>query len=211
MGLFWVINDSETRVAVWRITETEEELYSLSNNGFKNKFTNPKRRVEWMTVRLILKFLKIDEPIEYTLNGRPFFSSGEQNISISHSGQMVAVALNPKLHVGVDVEHIDRRYNAIESKYLSEIEKGWIDIEDQKQMALTWCIKESVYKLPWSSSKYFTRDILIPELNIQPDGGTIEVHTKEQGFTYLLNPKYIFFDEYCLSWVTFNDQKQEEE
>jgi len=207
MGLFWVINDKETRVAVWRITETEDELYALSKNGFQNQFTNVKRRVEWMTVRLILKFMNIDEPIEYTRNGRPYFSSGSQNISISHSGPMVAVAFSPKLHVGVDIEHIDRRYNAVASKYLSDEEKVWIDVENQKQMALTWCIKESVYKLPWGSNKCFTKDIHVPKMEVHPDGGTVDVCINEKGFRYKLNPKYIFFDEYCLSWVIFHDQE----
>lgn len=205
MGLFWVINDVDTRVAVWRITETEEELYKLSNNGIKVEYTSAKRRIEGLAVRLILQFLKIDEPIEYTSNGRPYLPSGQQNISISHSGPMVAVALNPKLHLGVDIEHIDRRYLTIASKYLTTEETNWIDLDNQKMMALAWCIKESAYKLPWDNEKIFTEDIQIPSFKISPDGGTVEVAIREGDHFLNLQPKYVFFDEYCLSWIVLKN------
>jgi len=204
MGFYKQINDDQAQVALWRITETEEELKVLTGLDLSDKYAYPRRRLEVMVVRALLNHLNHFEQINYHPNGRPFFSNNDPHLSISHTAKMVAIAFSSKHNIGVDVERVNRDFAEVAYKYLSEDEFKWVDLTDQKLLALIWCIKESIYKLPWEKPKNFSADINISKIDKLGTEGAVKVEVADLERQIDLTLKYQYFDEFCLSWVLSN-------
>ncbi|RPH31337.1 MAG: 4'-phosphopantetheinyl transferase superfamily protein [Bacteroidales bacterium] len=204
MGFYRLIDDSQVQIALWRITETEEDLKNLTGLDLSSKYAYPRRRIETMVVRAMLNHLNHFEPISYHPNGRPYYSDGKPHISISHTANMVVVAFSQELCIGVDIERVNRDFKIVANKYLSVNELQWINLEHQKSLALAWCIKESVYKLPWREAKHFINDISISRYNNPANSGIINVEVIDLNEIHQLELKYLFFDDFCLSWVVSN-------
>jgi len=201
MGLFRVIDDNNSQIALWRIVESEQELKDLTGLDYTNYYSYPRRRIERMVVRAILNQLNHFEPINYHTNGRPYYSNGTPHISISHTSKMVAVGFCQNKSIGVDVEGVSRDFKKVAYKYLTQNELKWINLNHQESLALAWCIKESVYKLPWKVNKCFTSDINILDFKDLSSNGIVKVDVIDLDITHHLELKYLFFDEFCLSWV----------
>lgn len=206
MGLFRVIEDSNSQIAIWKVTESEQELKEMTGIDLSNIYTYPRRRIERMVTRAILDRLNHFEPVNYHPNGRPYYYEGTPHISISHASKVVVVGFSQSMSVGVDVEKANRDFKIVANKYLTNDELQWINLDHQKSLALAWCAKESLYKLPWKGGKCFTTDINIQNFNPISDDGVINVDVIDLDDTHHLQVKYHFFDEFCLSWV-LSDQK----
>ncbi len=205
MGLFKVIEDGNSQVAIWKVTETEQELKELTGIDLTNSYTFPRRRIERMVTRAILDRLNHFEPVNYHPNGRPYYYEGNPYISISHAAKLVVVGFCQKMCIGVDVECTNRDFRIVADRYLTPKELEWFDLDHQKSLALAWCVKESVYKLPWKLAKNFTNDINISKFTNPADSGTINVEVVDLNETHQLDLKYQFFDEFCISWVISTD------
>jgi phosphopantetheinyl transferase len=82
------------------------------------------RQSEWLTVRVLLKNLLGEEKqILYTDSGKPYLADSSYFISISHTQGHVAVALDEKDPVAIDIEHISPRVERIRSRFMSEAEE----------------------------------------------------------------------------------------
>jgi len=204
MGLFRVIEDNNSQVAIWKVTESEQELKGLTGIDLTNSYSLPRRRIERMVTRAILDRLNHFEPVNYHPNGRPYYYEGSPYISISHAAKLVVVGFSQKMSIGVDVELTNRNFRIVADRYLTPKELEWINLEHQKSLALAWCIKESVYKLPWKEVKQFTTDINIHKYSNLTDNGVVYVDVIDLNETHQLELKYLFFDEFCLSWVVSN-------
>jgi 4'-phosphopantetheinyl transferase len=200
MGLFRVIEDSNSQVAIWKVTESEQELIELTGIDLTNSYAFPRRRIERLVTRAILDRLNHFEPVNYHPNGRPYYYEGSPYISISHAAKLVVVGFCQRMSIGVDVERTKRDFRIVADRYLTPKELDWINLNHQKSLALAWCIKESIYKLPWKHPKCFTTDINIENFGTISDNGLANVEVIDSNINYQLNLKYLFFDEFCLSW-----------
>lgn len=113
----------------------------------QQRFKSSKRQKEWLGVRLLLKhLLGSNVQIAYKSSGAPFLINSNKHISISHSGTLVAIALNNE-KVGIDLQIISDKPLKIKSRFLSNAE---IQMMGGQLDALTavklWCAKEAVYK-----------------------------------------------------------------
>lgn len=201
MGLFKVVEDNNSQIAIWKVTESEQELKEMTGIDLTSCYTSPRRRIERMVTRAILDRLNHFEPINYHPNGRPYYYEGSPYISISHAAEVVVVGFCQNMSVGVDVERTNRDFRKVADKYLTPEELEWISLEQRNSLALAWCIKESVYKLPWKEAKVFTTDINILGLDGISDSGVVNVEVIDSNETIHLLLKYLFFSEFCLSWV----------
>lgn len=89
-------------------------------------------------------------PISEDDNGKPYLEGIPICYSISHSGDMVAVALSPK-EVGCDVECKSKNAMSIAEHFFSEDEVAFLrSIDDESRQGLEftrlWTMKESVVK-----------------------------------------------------------------
>jgi len=201
MGLFRVIEDNNSQIAIWKVTETEQELKELTGIDLSDSYAFPRRRIERMVTRAVLDRLNHFESLNYHPSGRPYYYEGSPYISISHTAKLVVVGFCQKMSIGVDVERINRNFRIVADRYLTPKELEWIDLDHNNSLALAWCIKESVYKLPWTEAKNFTNDIIIQKFEKPADSGSVYVDVIDLNETHRLELKYLFFDEFCLSWV----------
>ena len=120
--------DNKAEIAVWQITETEEELKALSSTPSDEMeeiswIKSESLRKQRLAVRALLNEL-FDEKVylSHHDNGKPFLENRVTNISITHTDKYVAVILHETEDVGIDVESLDRDFSAVELKALSEDE-----------------------------------------------------------------------------------------
>ncbi len=199
-------------LALWRIEEDEEFLKAyIDGDSFPvlTSLKDGKRRLEWLATRCCLKVLGINDSIMYMPNRRPFLSKGEHHISITHSYPYVAVLQSVKFQVGVDIESLGREFSRIADKYLTLGERGWIDLEDNRSMAIVWSAKEALYKLPGMEGLNSFVDMTILPIRRVRARGTIQALVRVGGRVQKFNMEYAFFDHFVITWVACNPRLME--
>lgn len=87
-------------------------------------------------------------PIALTERGKPYFTEGSWQFSISHSKGHVFCALSQK-PIGIDAEEWDRQINlGLADKILSPMEREQFEKAEDKRIALLnfWVLKEAAAK-----------------------------------------------------------------
>ena len=199
--------DNEAEIAVWQITETEEELKELSATPSDEMeeisfIRSESLRKQRLAVRALLNTL-FDEKVylSHHDNGKPYLENNPVNISITHTEKYVAVILHEEENVGIDIESLDRDFSAVEKKALSEDEID--DLEDEKrneQLAIYWCAKEAIFKLLSRYNVDFAEQIEIERFRPRGEGeleATFIAKNEEEEFDL----EYITFDRHVLVWV----------
>ena len=114
--------DNNAKVAVWQITETEEELRALSSTPSDEMeeisfIKSESLRKQRLAVRALLNELFEDKVyLAHHDNGKPYIENNSINISITHTEKYVAVILDRDDEVGIDIESLDRDFSVVESK-----------------------------------------------------------------------------------------------
>lgn len=143
-------------IAIWRITESSDELYAmLATHRYDAQLFEKKnegRRVEWLAVRLLIKELFGDAcEVAYHPTGRPYLEGCDVHISISHTKGFAAVAYHRVFPIGTDIEYISSRVERIAHRFTSQEESSYIDVNDEHDRQLyhliNWSAKETLYKL----------------------------------------------------------------
>ena len=89
-------------------------------------------------------------------HGKAFLIDNDSHISITHTAEFVAVAINPTAAVGIDMEKTDPKLQRTSKKYLSPPE--YDHAQDQMdRLCMYWCAKEALYKL-YGKKKISFRD-----------------------------------------------------
>jgi phosphopantetheinyl transferase len=122
--------------------------------GFKSK----KRQFEYYFSRLLWLSFKLDEKIIYLPSGKPTLTDGF--ISMTHSGNMVAIALSKHQDIGIDLEMISQKIDKVKHKILHP-KDAYKNLQELTQL---WIVKESVYKLFDGSDVFFMNNVLTKEL-----------------------------------------------
>ena len=135
-------------VAFWKMEETEEQLRAMcdltdEDNCRIGRCSAPKRRIELLSVRALLKAVGIHQTIHYN-DRKPYLDNGY--ISISHSANMAAIIYNPDFSVGIDIEVVAPRIRRIASRAFSDVELVIAD-DDIEKLTILWNCKECVFKL----------------------------------------------------------------
>ncbi|MCO6460229.1 MAG: 4'-phosphopantetheinyl transferase superfamily protein [Saprospiraceae bacterium] len=203
---------SELSLFLWEITEDidwfrkDAMLTEMENNEF-DAMTG-KRRLEYMVQRFLLrKNLEGNRPIMLkTRNGKPYLINRPEQISISHSKNLLILSVGTKNH-GVDLEKIDPRINRLASKFCNEEE---MRVPDYTQAdfwyTLIWSCKESLYKVDGLGQLEFRSQLAVhftPESFDRKWGrGLVRRNNKEVYFR-------LYFEEIdgfvvTWAWPTFN-------
>lgn len=154
------INDTSIHILEYQEFNPSEYLDKLTSLELEryHDFSNIKRKREFVATRLLRHETLGFEHIHYDPNGAPFIQD-EGYISISHSGNMVGLAIN-KLHsVGLDLEFPRANILKIKSKFLSEKEKGIFNTDDPDVVTKLWSAKEALYKLAGRKKILFIEEL----------------------------------------------------
>ena len=200
--------DNGAEIAVWQITETEDELKALSSVPSDEMeeislFGSESQRKQKLAVRALINEL-FDEKmyLDHHDNGKPYIENNSINISITHTEKYVAVILDEDDEVGIDLESLDRDFSAVEKKALSEDEIEDLDDERKnEQLAIYWCAKEAIYKLTSQYGVDFAEQIEVDGFRFHDEGDLDATFTDDDGYEHELELHYMTFDRHVMVWV----------
>lgn len=201
-------DDYHSRIGVWQISESEEELKVLSSVPSDeleeiSYIRNESLRKQRLAVRALLDQMFEEKVyLSHHDNGKPYIENNAINISITHTNKYVAVILAEDEEVGIDCESLDRDFSAVEKMALSEDEKD--DLDDDKRnehLAIFWCAKEAVYKKMSRYNVDFAEQIEIDDFNPREDGFLEATFVDKDGDTEEINLQYMTFDRHVLVWT----------
>ena len=204
--------EDKTRIGVWQVTETEEELKALSSVPSDEMeeisfIRSESLRRQKLAVRALLDEMFEDKVyLSHHDNGKPYIENSITNISITHTEKYVAVILNDNEDVGIDIESLARDFSSVEKKALSEDEIDDLE-EDEKrngQLAIYWCAKEAIYKMLGQYDVNFAEQIEVEKFRPKKDGELEATFEDEDGYEEEFDLEYIIFDNHVLVWVVGN-------
>lgn len=212
MALYFIKDlddDYHSRLGVWQINESEEELHKLSSIPSDeleelSYIKNASLRKQKLAVRALLDAMLGEKVyLNHHDNGKPYIENSSINISITHTTKYVAVILNDNgEEVGIDCESLDRDFSAVEKKALSEDEIE--DLDDDKrneQLAIYWCAKEAVFKKMSQYNVDFAEQIEIEDFRPKGEGELEATFTEKDGYEESISLQYMTFDRHVLVWV----------
>jgi len=153
-------------LAVWQITEDlsffleRMELYPSEKKEIEN--FKDKRMMEWIASRYLLSLLENNRQRSNCLKdkyGKPYLDNSPENISISHSGNLVAACISD-FKTGIDIQIVSDKINRIKYKFLSE-EELKICADDFISLNRYWTAKEALYKAYGKKGLNFIENIMI--------------------------------------------------
>lgn len=210
MALVYLKDINETtKIALWKIEETEEELlHKLQLNAAeKEKLASlgkGKRTLHWLATRVLLRtLLHTDEYIHCPAdaNGKPYLPDYPYEISLTHSYEYAGVMLSADAPCGIDLEIIKDKVLKIKEKFLKPEELEAIHPQQEiEQLYACWCAKEAVYKLQGNKGVSFLQDMTIYPFRYTTSGSLrLALNKGDQSQTYTVY--YEKFGEYMLGYV----------
>jgi phosphopantetheinyl transferase len=190
---------------LWKLTEMEWELKENLGDHFNveelNNISHPQKIREWLASRMLIKTLAEQFGIAYAglhkdEHGKAFLIDNESHISITHTFEYVAVAINPWAAVGIDMEKSDPKLQRTAHKYLSSEEFVHAENEISK-LSIYWCAKEALYKMYGKKKISFKDAIRIQPFS--PEHVLIKGKLSDEALTVHSNIHIRWFDGHCLA------------
>ena len=200
--------DNKAEIAVWHVTETEEELIQLSSVPTDEMeeislFRNENHRRQKLAVRALLNEVFEEKMyLNHHDNGKPYLENCATNISITHTDKYVAIIIHDEEELGIDIESLDRNFAAVEKKALSEDEID--DLDDDKkneQLAIYWCAKEAIFKRMSQNRVNYAEQIEVEKFNLKKEGELEATFIHKDEYEEEFDLEYMMFDRHVLVWL----------
>lgn len=155
MPLFQTIQFNEnTKILIWEITESFEELYSRVTlkektqsrlDGMKSQM----HQCAFLSVRMLIQEMGFtDKDLHYDEFGKPYFDC-DNHISITHSYHFAAIIIS-KEKVGIDMELQREKIQRIADKF-TDYECDYLEPNSTeeyiKKLTVIWGAKEAIFKI----------------------------------------------------------------
>lgn len=195
------------QLLVWRTVEDADallgELRLPHNRDAVCSVSSAKRRRELLAVRVALKHLLGREvAVAYGPSGKPCLPGYGGGVSISHSGEWVAVAVHPRCGVGIDIECPTEKVRRVAGRFLGAEERSdlaGIDAEtDLRRLQIAWSAKEALYKLIGEEAVDFAAALRIHPFTLCAEG-TLRARCLPAGCDCEVS--YRQDEAYTLAWV----------
>ena len=164
-----------TRVLVWRLEEEAPQLLALCSEAgidVEDLEALPVKRQREKAAERLLLARAFGNPVSlsYTEQGAPYIEHSDVNISITHTRQLVALALNDERVIGIDAEQMDRsQVLKVRDKFLNVAEQQFIAPDDLAAHVIAWTAKEAVIKAERNSAIDWTDGISLEPFDIDTD------------------------------------------
>ena len=200
--------DNKAEIAVWQVTETEEELVKLSSVPTDEMeeislIRNEDQRRQKLAVRALLNEVFEEKMyLNHHDNGKPYLENCATNISITHTEKYVAIIIHDEEELGIDIESLDRNFAPVEQKALSEDEID--DLDDDKkneQLAIYWCAKEAIFKRMSQNRVNFAEQIEVEKFNLKKEGELEATFIHKDEYEEDFELEYMMFDRHVLVWL----------
>ena len=196
----------ECHLGVWEIAEDFDTLNSMVNLAAVektklNSFKNISRKVEWLSVRALVKnMLGKDTEILYNSENKPFVRGNTHSISISHSNSLTAVLISKDKKVGIDLEFMSGKISKVADKFINKKESVTSNPEMKKyHLYLHWCAKEALYKICDKQDINFRDGLTIAPFE-PDDHGFMNGHVVNGNGEQDFELEYLHHDNYALVW-----------
>lgn len=201
--------DNDATLAIWQITETEQELIDLSSTPSDEMeeisyIRSESLRKQRLAVRALLNEVFEEKVyLSHHDNGKPYLENLVTNISITHTEKYVAIILHDEEDQGIDLESLDRDFSAVEKRALSEEEIDDLDDERRnEQLAIYWCAKEAIFKRVSTFKVDFAEQIEVERFRPRGEGELEATFIHKDGHEEEFELEYMTFDRHVLVWVT---------
>lgn len=195
---------STSCLGIWYLEESIDELYSLLDNKewitsiCENPFEHRKRVM--LGTRLLLKHMLGEEKyICYHQSSRPYLADQSYDISISHTGNYIAIILDKNRKVGIDIEQYTDKVLRTQDRFIAEdeqIEKG----KEQVHLLLHWSAKEALFKILDPSSIDFVKHLHIETFN-PVENGKFRIRETLTPLKREYEAQYMTTDEFVLVYI----------
>ena len=200
--------ENEATIAVWQITETEQELIELSSTPSDEMeeisyIRSESQRKQRLAVRALLNEVFEEKVyLSHHDNGKPYLENMVTNISITHTEKYVAIILHDEEDLGIDLESLDRDFSAVEKRALSEDEIDDLDDERRnEQLAIYWCAKEAIFKRVSAYKVDFAEQIEVERFRPRGEGELEATFIHKDGYEEEFELEYMTFDRHVMVWV----------
>ncbi len=152
---------------MWRLDEEAPQLLTLCRQAGVpcDDLENlpVKRQCEKAAERLLLcQAYGHPVTLSHTEQGAPSVEGDAVNLSITHTMELVAIALNDRHVIGLDAERTDRKQMLrVRDKFLNSKEKQFISPDDLAAHVVAWTAKEAVIKAERNSAIDWTEGICL--------------------------------------------------
>jgi hypothetical protein len=171
-----------TRLLIWQITESLEEL-ALGVNlkqvcvSKMDRMKSEQHRKGFLSVRRLMQEVGYtDFDLYYDADGKPHLKDGK-NISITHSYSFSAIIVSDR-NIGIDMELQREKVITIADKFI-EPEFAYLDplhLEDyMRKLIVIWGVKEAVYKMISRAGLSFKQHIEVLPFDMQAASGKASV------------------------------------
>ena len=211
------IQDSAT-LAIWKIEESAEVLVAKlqldeQEQAYFESLGQHMRQLHWLATRVLLRTLLQTEhyiDCKADAHGKPYLVNFPHRISLSHSYDYAAVMISETRAVGIDIELIKPKIEALAPKFLTDTERSFIDPDHAvAHLYSCWAAKEAVYKLQGKSGISFKEHI-----HLQPfayaENGTLRALLQSKEDTATLDVAFERFGSYVLAYVCGEEEANAE-
>lgn len=170
MSLLYKEHRDAFSFGIWHITETEDELESLSGCSAPARLSNRSRRREYLAIRALFVSMGFDPGmVEYLPSGKPFLRDDSRNISLSHTKDYAAIVVSGHSSVGIDIEQRTERVLRVRHKFMHPLEEAALmelaltktGLDTNTGLLVHWCAKEAVFKAVPEENIDFAREIQV--------------------------------------------------
>ena len=200
--------ENKAEIAVWQVTETEEELRNLVSVPTDeleeiSLYREESHRRQKLAVRALLNEVFEEKMyLNHHDNGKPYLENSVTNISITHTDKYVAIIISDDDELGIDIESLDRDFSVVD--VTSQKEDEIDDLEKEKrneQLAIYWCAKEAIFKRMSQNRVVFAEQIEVEKFNVRKEGEleATFIHKDEHEEDFEL--EYMIFDRHVLVWL----------
>lgn len=149
-------------LGLWQMDESVEQLFSqyphlqAYRSMMEEKYKNDGRKLEFLAIRSLMHAMGINGPLKHNSVGKPMVDGW--HVSVSHTRGYAAFIVSRRQDVAVDVEYVSDRVDRIANKFLRKDERPRNTLE----RLVSWCAKETVYKLFSSDNLKFDEMRICP-------------------------------------------------
>ncbi|WP_269234626.1 4'-phosphopantetheinyl transferase family protein [Flavobacterium flavigenum] len=184
MPLFKTIQCNEnTRILIWEITESFDELYSRVTlkektqkrlDGMKSQM----HQRAFLSVRMLIQEMGFtDKDLHYDEFGKPYFDC-HNHISITHSYHFAAIIISHET-VGIDMELQREKIQRIADKF-TDYECDYLnpDLTEEyvKKLTVIWGAKEAIFKIRNEKGISFKDHILVEDFSLDEPQTSASLH-----------------------------------
>jgi 4'-phosphopantetheinyl transferase len=155
MPLFQTIQFNETtKILIWHITESFEELLSkvVLKEKTQQRLDGMKSQMHqraFLSVRMLIQEMGFtDHEMHYDEFGKPYFNC-HNHISITHSHDFAAIIISHET-VGIDMELQREKILRIADKFV-DTENSYLNTQNTtdyiKELTVIWGVKEAIFKI----------------------------------------------------------------